>query len=404
MKKNQSIGSTLGDPVHISSTTMSASPVKSDIYIQVLPRSCYIENVPGSWLFNMLIKQHHCFAVRGDMSSVESKFQKVERSGDGSYILSVCFEEGDGFFMGKVKVEKLWVALVDGQSYVCVVPASKQSFLVEGDFLQAITEANHLQMDVVCWHQHKTQYEFPAFHGVLKRKLMDQIVHRRFVKGVFEGAVETSNGYESISITFENGNLNQNRASKSALGTLEEILFSFTDGLNFKGDYEAQTSEFTMGTVKRVYKVSGAGTQANLIRCGSWIGASLANSDGFCGPDNGPACEKCKERQKAVPDRWEVEVEIRSFPHTTTVLVLASPCPEDEEDAGSSSKAQKKSTEDKPKSKRDGECVVCLDKPADYAAIPCGHKCVCKGCKEGVKSQCPCCRVQAAGWLRIFNV
>jgi len=55
------------------------------------------------------------------------------------------------------------------------------------------------------------------------------------------------------------------------------------------------------------------------------------------------------------------------------------------------------------------ECVVCKDRLATHAFIPCGHRCVCRKCsgeitkREGAKRRCPLCRQQAHNITQIFN-
>ncbi len=49
-------------------------------------------------------------------------------------------------------------------------------------------------------------------------------------------------------------------------------------------------------------------------------------------------------------------------------------------------------------------CVVCLEKLADFALLPCGHKCVCQDdaavmCNQGM---CPICRTPVHASIRIF--
>jgi hypothetical protein len=49
------------------------------------------------------------------------------------------------------------------------------------------------------------------------------------------------------------------------------------------------------------------------------------------------------------------------------------------------------------------ECVLCHDRPATVAAVPCGHRCFCTnaGCYAGV-GRCPLCRTPMTDTLRIF--
>ena len=47
------------------------------------------------------------------------------------------------------------------------------------------------------------------------------------------------------------------------------------------------------------------------------------------------------------------------------------------------------------------ECAICLDDDAEYAAVPCGHRCLCANCSKTV-SECPVCRTRMTAVLRIF--
>ena len=47
------------------------------------------------------------------------------------------------------------------------------------------------------------------------------------------------------------------------------------------------------------------------------------------------------------------------------------------------------------------ECAVCLDGDAEYAVIPCGHRCLCASCIKAV-SECPVCRGTMTDVLRVF--
>ena len=47
------------------------------------------------------------------------------------------------------------------------------------------------------------------------------------------------------------------------------------------------------------------------------------------------------------------------------------------------------------------ECAICLDDDAEYAVVPCGHRCLCVNCSKAV-SECPVCRGEMAAVLRVF--
>ena len=50
---------------------------------------------------------------------------------------------------------------------------------------------------------------------------------------------------------------------------------------------------------------------------------------------------------------------------------------------------------------KSSECVICLEKAAVVALIPCGHRCVCEGCAPSLRS-CPMCRQPVREAKRIF--
>ena len=47
------------------------------------------------------------------------------------------------------------------------------------------------------------------------------------------------------------------------------------------------------------------------------------------------------------------------------------------------------------------ECAICLDDNAEYAVVPCGHRCLCASCIKTVP-QCPVCRGAMTAVLRVF--
>ena len=55
-----------------------------------------------------------------------------------------------------------------------------------------------------------------------------------------------------------------------------------------------------------------------------------------------------------------------------------------------------------------GKCTVCLDRPAEIAAVPCGHRWLCTNeeCRAKLDrhpvSRCPLCRTPMTGKLRVF--
>ncbi len=51
-----------------------------------------------------------------------------------------------------------------------------------------------------------------------------------------------------------------------------------------------------------------------------------------------------------------------------------------------------------------GLCVVCMEKPADFAVIPCGHKCLCKVHADVMRqrNECPVCRASVHACFQIW--
>ena len=47
------------------------------------------------------------------------------------------------------------------------------------------------------------------------------------------------------------------------------------------------------------------------------------------------------------------------------------------------------------------ECAICWDGEAEYAVVPCGHRCLCARCIKAV-SECPVCRGAMTAVLRVF--
>ena len=41
--------------------------------------------------------------------------------------------------------------------------------------------------------------------------------------------------------------------------------------------------------------------------------------------------------------------------------------------------------------KQRNECVICMDASKTHACVPCGHKCLCLGCRSSITTQCPIC-------------
>merc|ERR1712151_1152091 len=54
----------------------------------------------------------------------------------------------------------------------------------------------------------------------------------------------------------------------------------------------------------------------------------------------------------------------------------------------------------KHKKRKKKLCVICMDKEAAYAVVPCGHQCLCQTCSQ--QTLCPICRGPLESTLKIF--
>jgi baculoviral IAP repeat-containing protein 2/3 len=54
----------------------------------------------------------------------------------------------------------------------------------------------------------------------------------------------------------------------------------------------------------------------------------------------------------------------------------------------------------------DSLCIICEEKTADYAVVPCGHKCLCQSHYELIvdKGECPVCRARVQTCIKIYDV
>lgn len=60
-----------------------------------------------------------------------------------------------------------------------------------------------------------------------------------------------------------------------------------------------------------------------------------------------------------------------------------------------------KSKKKKPKKENHEQCVICLDAPADFLVVPCGHQCGCQACLNNIRDgKCPICRNNLSGIVR----
>ena len=62
-----------------------------------------------------------------------------------------------------------------------------------------------------------------------------------------------------------------------------------------------------------------------------------------------------------------------------------------------------RSRQNKEKSDDDKQCVICMDKPKEYACIPCGHLSLCGQCKDRFDYRCPLCRRDCDSVIKIYQ-
>ena len=380
---------------------------KKPAYIQVVPKEYDVGNMPEEMFAEALECGHHHLAVRGTMDAMTKRFKATHCKGD-SYFINVT--SGTGHSIDFI-VEPIFSVEVSEQSYVCFNCRESQLLLSKEAFARAIAEARHLKKEVVFWHPQGHEYDFSMFHDVLKKQMQDKVAHGSFVSKVCEGEVEMSPKFDSFGILFRNGSLIPNRACKSAMGTVEAVLFSPNEGLNLHPKFTVLSTKITNTCIRREYQVSGAKSQGNIFYCGHWIGDSLTGSDGFCGPDNGPACPACcSKRQKHVSECWKVNLNINSWTEKTMVVISMTPVVDPSEESADSSQADTcsggagSSAQKRPR-ETDNDCCVCMEKEKTHAAVPCGHKCVCEACSKalGRGSKCPICRKEASSWMHVFG-
>ena len=95
------------------------------------------------------------------------------------------------------------------------------------------------------------------------------------------------------------------------------------------------------------------------------------------------------EEEEEEEDSETTIIEEENTPTTTTTTLL----PEEEAD-------EEMCTEAKP------DCVVCLERTAKTAIVPCGHVCLCVTCSRALTKlgqPCPLCRRNMTGVIRIYS-
>ena len=49
------------------------------------------------------------------------------------------------------------------------------------------------------------------------------------------------------------------------------------------------------------------------------------------------------------------------------------------------------------------ECRICLDKHSCFALVPCGHIVACEDCEKKLPKDCPICRNEITGMLKVYH-
>mmetsp|Transcript_66660 Transcript_66660/g.159340 ORF Transcript_66660/g.159340 Transcript_66660/m.159340 type:complete len:749 (+) Transcript_66660:111-2357(+) len=118
-----------------------------------------------------------------------------------------------------------------------------------------------------------------------------------------------------------------------------------------------------------------------------------------------PAVEQV-EQPNAEPDSQQEAAEGAARIATEEVPSGSTESKPPDEDAAAT-KAPAASSATAEAEEDEGLCVLCWEKPASCAVVPCGHMCGCEGCLEDVKAsknpECPICRGPIQSTIRIYR-
>lgn len=86
------------------------------------------------------------------------------------------------------------------------------------------------------------------------------------------------------------------------------------------------------------------------------------------------------------------------------VIMRAVPAPQPAAQPAPVAQPAPKPAPAQPKSAEDALCVVCLDLPQSFVAVPCGHVCLCGDCvRLMAKKPCPICRAPTTQWMQVYR-
>ena len=119
------------------------------------------------------------------------------------------------------------------------------------------------------------------------------------------------------------------------------------------------------------------------------------------------------QHDAAASDALEPDVEFPDFdglsdPDTDSLdeeVASGAPCEDRLQDSAGSAQDLNAATpaqERKGDSGRGEGCVICMERPSDYAVVPCGHRCLCQLCSRRL-TRCPVCRTFVLQILKIFD-
>ncbi len=320
----------------------------------------------------------------------------------------LCIREDNGTF---VQLLLATVVSVNGKRYAVLPGKTKfERSLEASHFRLAIAEAEFLGGGLVTmWTPLQVAYSFDFFTKVLFKK-----IRHFFSYGVVlenGGAIEEDGVIQCGPDEDRKDTVwccvetplrefsTERRAVSAVMGSIEDLFFQpQQDGLslNLSPHYTAHYSRSGDQSLRKTMTVSVI-QESCIVRCGKYVGPSLEGSDGYCGPDNGPACPSCVEKQSSIGKKFSMQVTVSNTGPRTNVFIKVGKVPSPDVGEASGKRQREEATR--------GTCVICMDAPSTHAATPCGHRCLCVGCSSSFRagSNCPMCRKKVDGWLQIYD-
>ncbi len=317
----------------------------------------------------------------------------------------LCIREDNGTF---VQLLLATVVSVNGKRYAVLPGRSKfERSLEASHFRLAIAEAEFLGGGLVTmWTPLQKAYSFDFFTKVLFKKIRQLFTYGVVLRcsGAFEedGVIQCGpdeDRKDTVWCCVETPFFTECPADNAVMGLIQDLFFRpQQDGLslNLSPHYAADYSRSGDESLRNTMEV-GVVKESCIVRCGKYVGPSLQGSDGYCGPDNGPACPSCVEKQSRIGKKFSVQVTVNNTGPRTNVFIKVSKVPSPDVGEASGKRQREEAT--------GGTCVICIDAPSTHAATPCGHRCLCVGCSSSFRagSNCPICRKKVDGWLHIYD-